>query len=215
MLGMEERIKEELLKAQNVAITSVRDEIRISMNKFQNEISMEVKDLQKGLSVTTDRADENSKHIQELTVRVQVLEEENKLLQWKQTDTENCDKRSNLVIQGVPESVSDELLEKHFLSICREHLKIEEQILLERIHRVGVQGRQRCRNMVVKFHSFKDRQNVWNQRRLLRGTGLFLEEHLALSIQQERSQLLPFLQSARRRGEKATMNGNKLLIAGQ
>ncbi len=134
MLGMEERIKEELLKAQNVAITSVRDEIRVSMNKFQNEILVEVKDLQKGLSVTTDRTDENSKHIQELTVHVQVLEEENKLLQWKQTDTENRDKRSNLVIQGVPESVSDELLEKHFLSICREHLKIEEQILLERIH---------------------------------------------------------------------------------
>ncbi len=69
--------------------------------------------------------------------------------------------------------------------------------------------------MVVKFHSFKDRQNVWNQRRLLKGTGLFLEEHFALSVQQECSQLLPFLQSARRHGEKATMNGNKLLIAGQ
>ncbi len=69
--------------------------------------------------------------------------------------------------------------------------------------------------MVVKFHSFKDRQSVWNKRRLLKNTGLFLEEHFALSVQQEHSQLLPFLQSARHRGEKATMIGNKLLIAGQ
>ncbi len=140
MLGMEERIKEELLKAQNVAVTSVHDEIRASMNKFQTDISMEMNNLHKGLSVTTDRTDENTKQIQELTVRVQILEEENKQLQWKQIDTENRDKRSNLVIQGIPESVSDELLEKHFLSICQEHLKIEEQILLERIHQVGVQG---------------------------------------------------------------------------
>ncbi len=157
MLGMEERIKEELLKAQNVAVTSVHDEIRASMNKFQTDISMEMNNLHKGLSVTTDRTDENTKQIQELTVRVQILEEENKQLQWKQIDTENRDKRSNLVIQGIPESVSDELLEKHFLSICQEHLKIEEQILLERIHQVGVQGWQRCHNVVVKFHSFKDR----------------------------------------------------------
>ncbi len=60
MLGMEECIKEELLKAQNIAITSVRDDIRASLNNLQSELSIEMKDLHKGLSVTSDRAEENS-----------------------------------------------------------------------------------------------------------------------------------------------------------
>ncbi len=156
MLGMEERIKEELLKAQNIAITSFRDDIRASLNNLQSKLSIEMKDLHKGLSVTSDHADENTRQIQDLTVHVQVLEEENKLLKWKQTDMENRDKRTNLVLQGVPETVADSALEQHFLQVCRDHLKIQEEIKLERIHRVGVQGRKRCRNIVVKFNSFKD-----------------------------------------------------------
>ncbi len=148
-------------------------------------------------------------------MRVQVLEEENKVLKWKQTDTENRDKRTNLVLQGVPESVSDAALEQHFLQVCRDHLKIQEDIKIEQIHRVGVQGRQRSRNVVIKFNSFRDRQQIWEKRRLLKNTGLYLDEHFALPVQQERAQLLPFLQAARKRGEKATLIINKLLITGQ
>ncbi len=215
MLGMEERIKEELLKAQNIAITSVRDDIQASLNNLQSELSVELKDLHKGLSIASDRAEENSRQIQDLTVRVQVLEEENKVLKWKQTDTENRDKRTNLVLQGVSESVSDAALEQHFLQVYRDHLKIQEDIKIERIHRVGVQGRQCSRNVVIKFNSFRDRQQIWEKQRLLKTMGLYLDEHFALPVQQERAQLLPFLQAARKRGEKATMIINKLLIAGQ
>ncbi len=50
---------------------------------------------------------------------------------------------------------------------------------------------------------------------MLKNTGLYLDKHFALPVQQERAQLLPFLQAARKRGEKATMIINKLLIAGQ
>ncbi len=43
----------------------------------------------------------------DLTTRVQVLEEENQLLKSKQTNSENTDKCSNLILQGLPESVGD------------------------------------------------------------------------------------------------------------
>ncbi len=67
----------------------------------------------------------------------------------------------------------------------------------------------------MKFLSFKDREAVWEQRRELKGTRLFLEEHYAVEIQQSRQQLLPFLTAARKRGERAALVVDKLLINGQ
>ncbi len=69
--------------------------------------------------------------------------------------------------------------------------------------------------MVLKFLSFKDREAVWEQRRELKGTRLFMEEHYAVEIQQARQQLLPFLQVAWKRGERAALAVDKLLINGQ
>lgn len=60
----------------------------------------------------------------------------------------------------------------------------------------------RSRNVVIKVNVHKDREKVWSRRRLLKGTGYYLDEHFAVSIQQERVQLLPFLQAAWKRGEK-------------
>ena len=85
---------------------------------------------------------------------------------------------------------------------------------MERIHRVGVKS-VRPRAVVLKFLSFKDREAVWEQRRELKGTRLFLEEHYAVEIQQSRQQLLPFLTAAQKRGERAALVVDKLLINGQ
>ncbi len=140
------------------------------------------------------------------------LEEENKLLKNKQVDMENCDKRSNLVFHGIAESVED--LEAEFHRLCTHYLKLSEQLRIERIHRVGSPNKDRPRTVVVKFLSYKDRELFWNNRRNLKGSRVFVEEHFAVEIQQQRLQLLPYMQAARQRGEKAILIGDKLLISG-
>ncbi len=97
-------------------------------------------------------------------------------------------------------------------------LKIDKSVAVERIHRIGNKPRSvqaRPRAVVVKLLSFKDRQLLWENRRKLKGSTLYMEEHFAVDIQQRRFQLLPYLQTARKRGEKAVMVGDKLLIGGQ
>lgn len=86
---------------------------------------------------------------------------------------------------------------------------------MERIHRIGNKTSRRPRSTVIKFLDFKDRELVWSKCRNLKGSHLYLEEHFALEVQQRRQQLLPYLQAARKRGKKAILINDKLLIGGQ
>ncbi len=132
------------------------------------------------------------------------------MMKAKQTDSENCDKRSNIVFQGITETVQDDQLESEFERICSQMLKIDKSIAVERIHRIGNKSRSvqaRPRAVVVKLLSFKDRQLLWENRCKLKGSTLYMEEHFAIDIQQRRFQLLPYLQTACKCGEKAVLVG--------
>ncbi len=91
---------------------------------------------------------------------------------------------------------------------------MEQPVPLDRIHCVGVKG-GRPRNVVVKFHSYSDRETVWDRRRNLKGSKLWLDEHFAVEVQARRRLFLPFLQAARRRRECCFLNVDNLIINGQ
>lgn len=103
-----------------------------------------------------DQAEIHDKLLENLIQRVTYLEEENITLKNRQVDPENRDKRSNLVLIGVPEDVPDSKLSEFFSRICNENLKLSKSVQLDRIHRVGVKGDSRVRNVVIKFHSYLD-----------------------------------------------------------
>ncbi len=163
----------------------------------------------------SDQFDTHDKLLENLIQCVAYLEEGNTTLKNRQVDSENRDKRSNLVLIGVPEDVIDSKLSDFFSRICKENLNLIKPVQLDRIHRVSVKGDSRVRNVVIKFHSYSDRQLVWENRRLLKGTKLFLDEHFALEVQVKWRILLPFLQAARRRGEKCFLHINSLIISGR
>lgn len=204
-------VRDDLLKGQSLAVSSLREEI----SGLRADVTGELKELKTGLTEVSDAAERNRRRLDELEQRVSYLEEENKEMKHRQVDSENRDKKNNLVLLGVPESVVDNALENEFLCICDETLKVGKNVSIERIHRVGNKTVRRPRSVVIKFLDYKDRELVWSKRRNLRGTKLYLEEHFAVEIQQRRQQLLPYLQAARKRGEKAIMFNDTLLIGGQ
>ena len=208
-------MRDDLLKGQSVMTASVHEEIRDGILTLKSEVTEELKSLSGGLSTVSDVAEKNSHRLDDLVRRVKFLEEENMVLKGWQVDQENRGKRSNLVLHGMSENISDNGLEAEFLRVCSEVLQLDRQIIIERIHRVGNKSSHRPRTVVVKFLNYKDRLAVWNQRRLLKGSRLYLEEHFAIEIQQSRAQLLPYLQAARCRGEKASLVADKLWINNQ
>ncbi len=172
-------VREDLLKGQALTVASLQEEIQA----LRTDLSGEVKSLSEGLSKVVESADRNSTRIDELAERVHYLEEENKMLKMKQTDSENRDKRSNIVMQGISEEIQDKELEAEFQRIYVQHLKIDKGVTVERIHRIGLKPKGgRPRAVVVKLLCFKDRELIWENRCNLKGSSLFLEEHFAVDI---------------------------------
>ncbi len=101
---------EDLLKGQALTVASLWEEIQA----LRTDLSGDMKSLSEGLSNAVESTDRNSTRIDELAERVHYLEEENKVLRLKQTDSENRDKRSNIVIQGISEDIQDTQLEAEF-----------------------------------------------------------------------------------------------------
>ena len=178
MVELLSEMRDDLLKGQAVAVSSLSEEIQ----NLRIDLGSGVKDLMQGLLQVSDLAEKNSRRLDELLRRVNFLEEENKLLKNKQVDMENRYKQSNLVFHGIAESVED--LEAEFHRLCVHYLKLSERLRIERIHRVGSPNKDRPRTVVVKFLSYKDRELFWNNRRNLKGSRIFVEEHFAVEIQQ-------------------------------
>ncbi len=201
------------MKGQSVAVTSIQEEIRHVVHEETSKVRVE---FEGHLNKISDETAHNSTRIEELVRRIEFLESENMALKNKQIDSENRDKRSNLVLVGVAESVPDSGLQQYFQQICKEKLQIEKEVQIDRIHRVGVAGSgPRSRNVVVKLHSYSDRELIWERRHNLKGSKLWLDEHFAVEIQVRCRLLLPFLQAARKRGEKSYLNNDRLVINGQ
>ncbi len=129
---------DDLLRGQSVTVESLQDEfrdtLRTEIGKLKTDLGSEVGELSSGLSRLSDTVEENRKLIQSLTQRIVLLEGENAALKGHQVDSENRDKRSNLLIQGISESISDSQLEKEFQRICHEHLHFNRELPVERIH---------------------------------------------------------------------------------
>ena len=91
-----------------------RDTLRMEIGRLKTDLGNEVGELSSGLSRLSDTVEENRKLIQSLTQQIVFLESKNAALKGRQVDSENRDKRSNLLIQGISESISDSQLEKEF-----------------------------------------------------------------------------------------------------
>ncbi len=124
-------VRDDLLRGQSVTVESLCEEfldtLKAEISGLKTDLGCEVGDLSAGLSKLSDTVDENRKLIESLAQRIQFLEEENAQLKGRQVDSENRDKCSNLLIQGVSESIGDSQLEDEFHRICHEHLNISRK----------------------------------------------------------------------------------------
>jgi ribA/ribD-fused uncharacterized protein len=141
---------------------------------------------------------------------------------------ESQSRRDNLLIDGIPESGNKESSEdclRLVRNFLQDHLKLQnvENIRIVRCHRMGRppstgsgSGPQsRPRTIIMKFHWFGDRESVWQKRKLLKGTKLYLSEDYPSEISDRRKKLLPIMQAARRKGLTAFLNVDKLHIIGE
>ena len=107
-----------------------------------------------------------------------------KELEDKTQDLEDCSRRNNLVIFGVPEdtNTTTEDCDKVICDLLRKHKIIDPEDahagLLERAHRLGKKNREQSkpRPIIVLCGSFKDKQYILQNSNKLKGTRYFISE---------------------------------------
>ena len=121
----------------------------------------------------------------------------------------------NLLFYSIPETTSDEDCDATVQKFFRDELGITEDIGLERVHRMGKRFDGKCRPIVAKFSSFKQREVVRLAGPKLAGKRFGISEQIPKEWQDRRKALLPAFKDAKRQGKRARFVGDKLLVEGQ
>lgn len=104
----------------------------------------------------------------------------------KTDDLEQYHRRANLRFYGIEETAK-ESTDDIVVGLCREKLGVElPKSAVSRSHRVGRQpgpaadGRRLHRPIIVRFVSYRDRQQVFNAKKRLKGSGVVIREDLTV-----------------------------------
>jgi len=162
-----------------------------------------------------------------METRMGKLEEENKSLKQKLSDQEAYSRRSNLIINGIPEYQTQNLFSV-FRNLLKSELSIDKDIMIERIHRMGPRPQshqQRPRPIIVRFTNYQDRQLVWSNRNrrsrrpFNQAPTLFSRFHIIEdyppAVVEARKRLNPIAYEAwNTHGMSATVKMDKLIVNG-
>ncbi len=131
---------------------------------------------------------------------------------------ESQSRRDNLLIDGVSECDPKENCTITLRNVLKSKLSLGnvDQIEIVRCHRLGPKREhaRRPRTIIVKFQRYSDRMRVWEQRKKLKGSEIFIEEDFPREIQERRRILAPIMKKARALGKNAFLNVDALIIDG-
>ena len=166
---------------------------------------------------TTDTLRKTS---EEIKGQICELEKARQAMEDTITDLQSRSMQENLLFFGLAEYKGER--KENCVSLiddfCETQLglsSIGENI--ERAHRVGKfdEGRNKPRPIVVKFSSFRRRESVREQARLLSGTKFRIQEQFPRKINEARKKLFPIMNEARRNGQRVSLARDKLYIDGR
>jgi ribA/ribD-fused uncharacterized protein len=144
------------------------------------------------------------------------LKDKNTQLRNELTKLEAYTRRENLKFDGIREK-TDENCEQTLYKLFSKQMQIPDassRIKISRCHRIGrfKENADKARTIVAKFHFYPDRMEVWQNRKLLKGTGIFVNEDFPIEIDRQRRTMMPIMKAARDQGMKAYLVGSKLMV---
>ena len=173
------------------------------------------------LNLVEERFESTDFSVGLLNDKVLNLQTENVQLKENIVYLQSQSMRNNLVFTGIPESESEtnEEVENKIRVFLHENLKVAKEladkILFDIVHRMGSKSTKGPRQIVARFHDFKDKDYVKKQGRNLKGTSYFINEQFPKEVSEKRKRLLPKLKEARQGGKSAWLSYDTLYIDGK
>ena len=173
-----------------------------------NDSLGQVRQLAQTAKQEVDRCNQLLDQLSTKTREIDVLKE-------RMIQAESYSRRDNLIFEGIKED-RDESCEDKILDLLVKDLKLSDArqtIKFTRVHRLGGVMPNRSRPIIAKFHFYKDRQRVWDARRKLKGTQVWVSEDFPTEIRNRRQVLYPIYKAALSKPNiKASLVSDRLYI---
>jgi len=205
-------IVKELLAVHESALKTLFTSFIDSNNKRFDSLIGEVQALKNSLEFTQKDVQGLKQH--NLDVQINDIQKEVDMVKDKLDDLENRSRRNNLCFDGIEESLNESWRETEakVKELLANQLNLENDMVIERAHRVGAKKEGKNRPIVCKFLNYKDRDNIFNEKKLLKGTGVFIRDDVSERVLNKRKELMPKLIEARNNGKIAYFQFDKLVI---
>ena len=123
-------------------------------------------------------------------------------------------RRNNIRVDCIRESEGETWndSEEKVKKLLKAVLKIDRNIDIERAHRTGSKRNDRRRTIVLKLLNFKDKEDILSKARLLKGTGIFVNEDFAKETREKRKLLWEEVKKHRIEGKYAVIKYDRVFV---
>jgi ribA/ribD-fused uncharacterized protein len=178
-----------------VTLESIMDKLT-SMSDSIESLKDTVNQCNVNISACNEKQDSILPRIETLERDMAVVKREVTSLKERNIQLEAYVRRDNLIFGGLTESDPDDCANKIRLHI-QNNLKIPtNEMKFTRVHRLGRKQPGKTRPIIVRFHYYGDRMQVWKNRKELKGHTHWIAEDFPPEIQERRRILKHILRSA-------------------
>jgi hypothetical protein len=178
----------------------------------------ETSELNKSAVISNNKQTEQCvKDLKSLEKELVSIRDSNDNLQSCVVDLKTRSMRDNLIFSGLPEDRHEDT-EQILQSFIQKKYKINYEVCLERVHRMGKwkENSSYPRNIVAKFTYFKDREYIrTHAAKYLHRTNVWVNKQYPLEIKERRNKLYPVLRQARKDRRKVKLVRDVLYIDGE
>ena len=210
--------KIEFLEKSHDSLKDENESLKTALNyniEKTNDLEKDVKNYKKEMEDTKQNVDN-------VKASNKILKEESAKLKEKTTKAESYSRRNNLRFDGIPQDKNEtpaHCREKIY-SILKMELNMkdaESRIIIDRCHRDPRYPNNNPSSILVRFLSFGDRDEIWQNRDKLnrnQRNRLFVNEDFPPEVERKRAFLRPYVKAAYRTGKKAVLVGDNIMVEG-
>jgi ribA/ribD-fused uncharacterized protein len=218
-----------------IKLTQSVEELKTEIREMRTETGC-IKDLKESIEYTQNSLEEAQDKIVSLKSTMDQYQKENLELATQLSQSENRNKatqerliqldcyirRENLKFAGIKEAKNENVIEteRKIRDLFVKKLNIEHgyDIEFQRCHRLGPKRdnvQQFPREIIVRFLWFQDRQAIWENKRLLKGSSIVIREDFPEEVENRRSKLYPIFKAAKSQNHKVNLVADKLVLDGR
>ena len=197
---------------------------KVMMTSIDKRFEKFEENINKSINFATAQAEEAIQLSKENSSGISQIKSENEVLRQKVTGLEErlirleaYGRRDNLLLHGIKETKGEDPFGLVLKAVSNMPSKLSRRSLVRAHRNPPGPPSGRIRPILVKFHHFEDRQNVWNNRHLL-DSGAYITEDYPKEVSKRRRQLAPYLALAKTIPElekRTRLIEDKLIIDGK